>query len=108
MKIKPKISEANVKIAVFHYLQIKDYHWWPINNVGIWDAEKQIYRRSRTIKHGVPDAQALINGIHYDIELKGSTGGQSKAQKEFQRKTEASGGVYLLVRSIDDLQEAGL
>lgn len=105
---KPKISEANVKKACFRYLQIKGYFWWPINNVGIWDAEKGIYRRSQTIRPGVSDAMMLTKGKLYALEFKGSTGQQSVAQKEFQRQVEANGGVYLLARSIDDLQLAGL
>lgn len=105
---KPKISEANVKKACLHYLQIKGYFWWQINNTGIWDTEKQVFRRSQTLRPGVSDAMVLVNGILYALEFKSSTGRLSEAQKEFQHQIEANGGIYLVVRSIDDLQKYGL
>lgn len=107
-KPKIKISEANVKKAVFAYLQIKGYLFWPINNVGIWDADKGIYRRSGTLRPGVSDAMVLVKGKLWALEFKSSTGPLSEAQKEFQRGIEANGGIYLVVRSIDDLQKASL
>lgn len=38
------------------------------------------------------------------LEVKTSTGTQSKVQKEFQKKVEAMGYKYLLVRSLEECQ----
>lgn len=105
---KPKISEANVKKAVFHYLNVKGHFWWPINNTGIWHPEKKTFMRSRTLRPGVSDAMALLNGKLYAIELKSSTGRLRGSQEEFKRGVEENGGVYLVVRSVEDLIAAGL
>ena len=104
-----KQPEAEAKKAVFAYLEMKRYHYWPSNNTGIYDSTRKVYRKPHPgFKKGVPDANLLHNGKYYAIELKSTEGKQSKEQKEFEKKTIKEGGVYLLIRSIDDLISAGL
>ncbi len=52
---------------------------------------------------GVSDIIAVHNSVPYFIEAKSQIGKQSKDQKEFQKKIEKSGGVYILAHSIDDI-----
>lgn len=40
------------------------------------------------------------------VECKSACGRQSPAQREFQRKWEAAGGLYVLARSVDELRTA--
>jgi len=40
------------------------------------------------------------------VEVKSATGRQSPAQREFQQKWEAAGGVYVLCKSVDELRDA--
>ncbi|MCK5603237.1 hypothetical protein KAR91_15245 [Candidatus Pacearchaeota archaeon] len=109
MTNKIKQLESAVKDAIYTYLEMKRYHWWPVNNVGIYDPTKKIYRKPKEgHKKGVPDVEMLHNGQYYAIELKSSVGKQTKDQIEFQKKTEANGGIYLLVRKVDDLINIGL
>lgn len=43
------------------------------------------------------------HGLRIEIECKSKTGRQSEAQRAFQTMIEAYGGIYLLVRSPDEL-----
>lgn len=40
------------------------------------------------------------------VEVKSKRGKQSPAQREFQQKWEAAGGLYVLCRSVDELRDA--
>jgi hypothetical protein len=46
----------------------------------------------------------LPDGRRLEIECKSPTGTQSPKQKEFEAKVVASRGVYILVRSVEDLE----
>lgn len=62
--------------------------------------------RRKTGKTGVPDIIGFSRrGIFIGIECKGDEGKQSPAQKEFQNSLEKSGGIYILARSVDDLEK---
>jgi hypothetical protein len=54
---------------------------------------------------GSPDIVLICAGIYVGIECKSSSGRQSPAQKDFQDRLEKVGGVYILARSIDDVQK---
>jgi hypothetical protein len=53
---------------------------------------------------GSPDVFAMRKGVCYGIECKGDKGRQSDAQKEFQVRFEAAGGVYVLAKGIDEVE----
>lgn len=53
---------------------------------------------------GAPDIVAVIDGVYHGIECKTAKGKQSGNQVDFQNQLDFAGGVYLLVRSIEDLQ----
>jgi len=55
---------------------------------------------------GSPDIFAMHKGVCYGIEVKAEKGRQSDAQKEFQVRLEAAGGVYVLARGIDEVEKA--
>ena len=61
---------------------------------------------------GQPDIFAIIQGRFVGIEVKTVVGRQSKDQKNWQRNCERAGGLYILARSVEDveaaLREAGL
>jgi hypothetical protein len=54
---------------------------------------------------GVSDLILLFKGRVYFAEVKTSDGTQSDNQKEFQRKVEAMGFTYFIVRSANDMLE---
>lgn len=75
------------------------------NNTGAYKPEGS----GRFIRYGFPgssDIVGIIQGRYIAIEAKTERGKQSDKQKAFQERVEASGGVYLLVHSLDELIEA--
>lgn len=52
---------------------------------------------------GSPDIVAVCSGRYVGIECKTGKGKQTDNQKSFQEALERAGGMYLLVRSLDDL-----
>lgn len=63
------------------------------------------------VSFGLPGAAditgILPDGRRLEVECKSATGRQSEKQKRFQQRIEENRGVYLLVRSVEEL-EAGL
>jgi hypothetical protein len=53
---------------------------------------------------GLPDLQAVKDGRTIYIEIKRPGGRQSAKQKKFQLDLEAAGGVYILVRNLDNFK----
>lgn len=55
---------------------------------------------------GQPDIFAIIQGRFVGIEIKSAAGRQSKDQKNWQRNCERAGGIYILARSVEDVDAA--
>jgi len=69
-------------------------------------SENGIHRGAQPFQiRGQSDAIAIKDGRTWFIEFKTSIGKQSTFQKAFQAKIEAQGGLYLLVRSVDEMKE---
>ena len=56
-------------------------------------------------KKGDPDTIACINGRYVAMEGKKRTGQQSARQKEVGQLIRDSGGIYAIIRSIDDVKD---
>jgi len=54
---------------------------------------------------GVSDTVVLLPGKTLFVEFKTPTGTQSKSQKEFQKRVEALGFLYCIVRSVEDFKK---
>jgi hypothetical protein len=72
-----------------------------INNVGVWDAAKQIHRRGNTQK-GIFDIAATIKGRAVWLEVKAGRDKPSTDQLIFQQEIRAAGGVAEFVYSTDE------
>lgn len=64
--------------------------------------------RGRLVKFGVPGTADIVgliapSGRFLAIEVKSATGRQSYDQKRFERVITAMGGVYVLARSVADV-----
>jgi hypothetical protein len=76
---------------------------------------KDVLGRSRTIgstkyipgtgTKGSADLSSTINGRSVKIEIKIGADRMSEAQKEYQRMTEMSGGVYIVAKDFDSFIE---
>lgn len=78
----------------------------------IWRANVLVAKdkSGRVIRAGVK-GQADISGIlmggrRLEIETKSATNGQSPEQKKWQAMIERFGGLYVLARSVDDVERA--
>jgi hypothetical protein len=72
-----------------------------INNVGVWDAAKNIHRKGNTEK-GIPDIIACIKGEFWGIEVK--AGRDKMSEEQCMRKFEIinAKGKFFEVRSTDE------
>jgi hypothetical protein len=58
--------------------------------------------RKTTTKLGTPDFGLCLNGNYIAVECKTSSGKQSTEQIAVQRQIERQGGIYMIVRSLDE------
>jgi|WetSurMetagenome_2_1015567.scaffolds.fasta_scaffold885176_1 hypothetical protein len=87
-----KILEKDVTRAVRQFLNIKKiWHFKVMQGLGCVP--------------GIPDIIAIdYEGRFVGIEVKAPGGKQSEHQKEIQRQIEAAGGIYLLIKDVEELR----
>jgi len=93
--------EAPVLHACLKWLHAHGIFAWRNNSGTLWTDGQPIsfgYPGSADITGILPDGRRL------EVETKSSTGKQSAKQKHFQAQIEKNHGVYLLVRSKQDLE----
>ena len=56
-------------------------------------------------RKGLPDFVACHKGKFYGLEFKGTSGKLRPEQEDIGEEIKASGGRYLVVRSVDDLKK---
>jgi hypothetical protein len=72
-----------------------------INNTGIWDEEKQVFRKAHT-EPGLPDIIVIAYGCFAGIEVKAGKDRQSQHQQHRQSEIERAKGVYFIAHSTDE------
>lgn len=96
------MKESTVLAECLEWLAQRRVFAWR-NNTGAFAVDR------RYIRYGHPgssDILGVYRGRFLAIEVKSPTGKQSPDQKIFQRMVEKNGGIYLLVRSVDELADA--
>lgn len=97
-------TEADILKSIMEYLTASPgVLAWRQNNTG-----KMPGGRFASVKKGVPDINAIKGGRYYGIEVKKKDGRVSPEQAEFGIQCVKSGGEYIVARSIEDVQKAGL
>ena len=79
--------------------QLPDALFWRVN-VGVGAGPD-----GRMTRYGLPgqaDIAGVLRGQHVEIEVKTPAGRQSQQQIRWQRAVERAGGVYVVVRSVDE------
>lgn len=76
--------------------QVKDY----LALRGVWNVP--LLQGIGSYK-GLPDRIAIKAGKTYFLEFKSPTGRLSEYQQEFKTNTEDAGGIYIEVRSVEDV-----
>ena len=91
------MSEIDIQRSIMQYLHDSNIYCWR-NNSG----------RRGTVQYGKKGSADIIGllktGRFIGIEVKTKTGKQSESQAEFQADIEKNNGVYILARSVPDLQ----
>lgn len=72
-----------------------------INNVGVWDAVKGIYRKGNT-QPGIFDIHATIRGRSAWFEIKAGRDKPSREQLIFQQEVRSAGGIAEFVYGTDE------
>ena len=102
-----KTPESAVLRACLDYLRLRGHFVFRVNN-GACKTERGGFVRFTDIL-GLPDIIGILpDGRFLGVECKSKTGKQTDWQKIFEKDTTERGGVYVLARSVEDLQEAGL
>jgi hypothetical protein len=93
--------ESTVLRECLHYLHNQGIFAWRNNTGTVWMG-------GQPVSFGYPGSSDIVGilpgGKFLAVECKSATGKQSDKQKAFQEKVTAAGGLYLLVRSVEDLE----
>ena len=103
--------ESNIQSAICDYLAAKRHFFWRQNTTPTIQKREGGWAFRRMPKHslkGVADIILVYAGRPYFLEVKRLRTYQSPEQKDFQKRAEAAGGLYAVVRSIEDVQALGL
>lgn len=107
------MAESAVVKACLKYLAARRWLAWRSNNTGVYDTAKKCFRTFRGRK-GVSDIISVVPTVGEGgerigrilcVECKASTGLRPD-QRLFRDDVVASGGLYVVARSVGDLIEA--
>lgn len=99
------LSEKDIETMILDFLNKRGIFAWKNHTVGIWDAEKNIFRQlgKFSIK-GSSDILGVLNGGRLlAIEVKSERGRVTKEQLAFIKKINSLGGLAFIARSIEDV-----
>ena len=94
------MNEHAIQSLILDWLKLHRYFHFR-NNSGGFRKGKHFVKFGSP---GSPDIFVLHKGKFYGIEVKDHAGKQSTEQIEFQYWMEKNGGVYILARSLEDVE----
>lgn len=103
--------EGKIQREILVYLKEKGVFCWRNNNGAVFDQKLNSGYggyRSNNIMKGVPDIIGIMpdgSGRFLGIEVKAPSGSQSGPQVLFERRTKRAGGVYILAKSVEDVDK---
>jgi hypothetical protein len=98
--------ESAVVRACLDYLQIIGVVAWRNNTTGIYDLERQTYRKNAG-RNGIADIVGCLPGGRFlAVECKAGRGKLSPHQIEFQKDIIKAGGLHVVAYRLEDLIEA--
>lgn len=103
--IKRKISESEIQSQIIDYLNYRvDLFFQRTNNTPVYDPKTEKFRKmAKGQKKGFSDLIVLKKGVLYCLEVKTKNGKQSDYQKKMEKLVNKNGGVYAIVRSLEDV-----
>jgi len=112
MRSSGSVKERHIEALIGDYLKISKIFFFKCPMSGYFDTKptwglpRFRPHASPYVRNGTPDLIAVINGQFIGFEVKSKGGKQSDAQKSFQIDVKAAGGMYFLVKSLEDVQKA--
>lgn len=105
----PTPSESQVQQAILAYLGLLRQQgkvYWVRNNsfAGFVQRSNGSLGRINNASPGTPDILVCYRGCFIGFEVKSAKGQQSATQKFAQREIEDAGGIYIVVRSVDEVK----
>lgn len=101
---KDFISEKSLQNEIINFLnEHTSGMFWQNDSIGL----KGRKRQNRYRPNGVADILGVIDGQSIAIEVKSPKGKVLKSQIEFSQRFRRSGGLYYVVRSMEDISELG-
>lgn len=108
----PKSSEGEIQNTICEYLEMKRRFFFRLNNIPAFDRKDgggfTMRRLPKFTPRGLPDIIVVAGGAFIALEVKSSIGKQSPDQKLIEAEIKKHGGKYYLVRSLEDVINAGL
>ena len=103
LKSRP-ILEKTIKNAILNWLLHQPGVFaFVCPTTGIYDAKRGFWRTSS--KRGIPDLLCCYKGKFIGIEVKTATGRLRPDQISFREALELAGGVFILARSVEDVEK---
>jgi hypothetical protein len=106
IKRKNDNPEQKIKLEILEWIEAHSEHGiaWIHTSVGIWDQEKQIYRKnnSRFQWNGVSDIEGIWCGKPLYIEVKAASNRLSADQQEFIGIVSEYGAITIIAYSLRD------
>ena len=99
-KMKLKASTNGLTQSIIKWLELNGHYCSRIQSQGQYNPTLGQWTKS-TVRRGIGDLMAIINGKMVMIEIKTGTDRQSEWQKQTQKEVEASGGVYIIAKDFD-------
>lgn len=107
-----RILETEIQSTICEYLTLRRLFFVRLNNIpGLYidgGGQKRFRKMGKYARAGLADILVVKNGHAIFLEVKSETGRPSKDQLDFGRDAIAAGADFRIVRSIDDVQAAGL
>ncbi len=100
--VKDFVSEKFLQNQMIEFLNEETNGlFWQNDSIGI----KGRKRQNRYRPNGVPDILGCLDGRLVGIEVKAPKGKMLQSQLEFSSRLKQAGGLYFVVRSMQDLTE---
>lgn len=99
--------ETSLLNAIGEYLTLKRHFFFRVNTIPVFSNGQYRAMGKWTMK-GCPDFILVRKGLFYGLEAKSAKGTTSTHQNAFKANVERVGGLYAVIRSVDDLIKLGL
>lgn len=99
-----KLLEKHIQSQITAWLTVHRVFWYRANTGAMKGEHKGKGWFVRFGKPGMPDIIAVMRGIYVGIEVKRPGENPTLAQQSFGVELESAGGVYVVMRSLDDVE----